>query len=212
MNQRGLLFVVAAPSGAGKTTLCKALMESIIKRGGKELSWSVSYTTRSPREGEADGRDYHFVDEGTFESMAAGGEFAEWAAVHGRKYGTSKSSLEQAAASGLDLLMEIDIQGARQLRDKYKDACFIFILPPSWDALVRRLRGRGTEPPEEVEKRLLRARQEILEWPWFDYIIINDDFDKAVDRLCAVVTCMRSGKKPMEPLVEKILRGLEEER
>jgi guanylate kinase len=209
MTQPGLLFVVAAPSGAGKTSLCKALLARLKEEGERELSWSCSYTTRPPREGEVPDRDYFFVDEMAFDRMVAAGEFAEWAIVHGRRYGTSRAYLEKAAGKGHDLLVEIDIQGARQLRDKYPRACFIFILPPSWEALEQRLKARGTESEAEVEKRLLRAREEILEWSWFDYIIINDDFDKAVDQLRGVVFAFCSKREVMAPRVEPILRSVQ---
>ena len=207
MTERGLLFVVAAPSGAGKTSLCKALLERIKKDGDKGLHWSVSYTTRKPRQGEVNGRDYFFVDDEAFDRMAAGNEFAEWAHVHDRRYGTSKSYLEESALQGIDLLLEIDVQGARNLREKYQEACFIFILPPSWQVLEERLRGRGTEAVEEVVRRLQRAKEEILEYRRFDYIIINDDFAKAVDCLRAIVVGKRSEKKAMESAAGEILRG-----
>jgi guanylate kinase len=168
----------------------------------------VSYTTRARRPGERHGRDYFFVDDATFDRMIERDEFAEWAHVHGRRYGTSKQYLEQSAAAGRDLLVEIDTQGARQLREKYVNACFIFILPPSWRALSRRLQGRGTEPAEEVRRRLKRAHQEILEWKRFNYIIINDDFDRAVDRLAAVVCARRMEKAVMGPRAQKVIHGL----
>jgi guanylate kinase len=207
-TQPGLLFVVAAPSGAGKTSLCKALMARMRERGERPLHWSVSYTTRARRPGERHGRDYFFVDDATFDRMIERDEFAEWAHVHRRRYGTSKKYLEKSAADGRDLLVEIDTQGARQLRKKYGNACFIFILPPSWPALSRRLKGRGTESAEEVRRRLRRAHQEILEWKRFNYIIINDDFDRAVDRLAAVVCAERQEKAVMGPAAEAVIHGL----
>ncbi|HUT53294.1 MAG TPA: guanylate kinase [bacterium] len=206
-TQPGLLFVVAAPSGAGKTSLCKALLERMRKDGERELHWSVSYTTRQRRRGERHGRDYFFVDDAAFDRMIAADEFAEWAHVHGRRYGTSKAYLEKSAAAGRDLLVEIDTQGARQLKRKYKNACFIFVLPPSWPVLERRLTGRGTEGAEEIKLRLKRAHQEILEWRRFNYIILNDDFNKAVDRLAAVVAAKRLEQAAMEPVATKVMRG-----
>ncbi len=202
---RGLLFVVAAPSGAGKTTLCRSLMQRLEQEGVPGLDWSVSYTTRQQRQGEEHGRDYFFVDDETFDRMVEGGEFAEWAKVHERRYGTSKKYLEQKHHQGVDLLLEIDTQGASQLREEYKQACFIFILPPSWQVLEQRLKGRATEKEVQVKTRLDRAKQEILEWRWFDYIIVNDDFDVAVDRLRAVVVAERHRTRVMAPRVGPII-------
>lgn len=208
MSDSGLLFVVAAPSGAGKTSLCKALLTRLNQEGERELYWSCSYTTRAPREGEVHGRDYFFVDDPTFERMVQRGEFAEWAEVHDRRYGTSRSYLEQAAAEGRDLLVEIDIQGAGNLRRQYQKAGFIFILPPSWEVLEQRLNGRGTESAEEVGRRLATAKKEMLEWTWFDYIIVNDRFDAAVDRLRAVVMAARAKREVMSVAVKEILSGV----
>ena len=205
MTERGQLFVVSAPSGAGKTTLCKALIARMTAEREQELCWSVSYTTRKPREGEVHGRDYFFVDDAAFDRMMAEGAFAEWAHVHGKRYGTSQDYLEEMARRGQDLLIEIDVQGARQLRGQYRQAHFIFILPPTWETLESRLRGRGTEPEPEVQKRLLRARDEMLEWSGFDYIIINDDFTRALDRLRAVVLAARADKDIMQTTVARIL-------
>jgi guanylate kinase len=207
-GKAGLLFVVAAPSGAGKTSLCKALMERLQKSGEAGLRWSCSYTTRKPREAELPGRDYFFIDDSTFDAMIAAGDFIEWAHIHGRRYGTSRSYLEDARRQGVDLLLEIDIQGARALREKNLGANFIFILPPSWRALTERLRGRGTEAEDEVRRRLETAKTEMLEWTWFEYIIINDDFDRAVDRLRALVLACRSRAEAMAPEVERIVAEL----
>lgn len=210
-KRRGLLFVVAAPSGAGKTTLCKALMERMEKDGEPPFHWSISYTTRSPRQGEEDGRDYFFIGGEEFDRMVKAGEFAEWAEVHDKRYGTSKAGLEQAAQEGRDLLVEIDIQGANNLRGQYRDACFIFILPPSWGSLEERLRGRNTESADEVNRRLVTAGKEVLEWKKFDYIIVNDRFGKAVDHLRSVVLAERSKKEVMELEVGQLLAGFKKE-
>lgn len=208
-NKPGLLLVVAAPSGAGKTSLCKALLQRLQDDGEPELRWSCSYTTRKPRQGEVDGRDYFFVDEATFDRMVGANEFVEWANVHGRRYGTSRAYLEQARDQGVDLLLEIDLQGARNLHGQDLKAHFVFILPPSWAELESRLRGRGTEGEEEVRRRLNTARQEMLEWAWFQYIIVNDDFNRAVDRLRAIVLTARSGREAMAAKVQGILADLE---
>jgi len=195
---------VAAPSGAGKTTLCKALLERIETEGGQSLQWSISYTTRKKRAGEENGRDYFFIDDQAFDRMIEADDFVEWAKVHGRRYGTSRHYLEQALEKGHDLLVEIDTQGARQLKDKLPGACFIFILPPDWGALEKRLTGRGTEGEEEVKRRLTRAHQEILAWSWFDYIIVNDEFEAAVDDMSAVVKARRLVREHVAPVVESI--------
>lgn len=205
----GLLFVVAAPSGAGKTSLCRELLARLQKDGEPELRWSCSYTTRKPRAGEVHGRDYFFVDDPTFDQMIAADEFVEWAHVHGRRYGTSRAYLDQARAQGVDLLLEIDIQGARSLKGQELEARFVFVLPPSWSALEARLRGRGTEAEEEVRRRLATAKKEMLEWNWFHYIIVNDDFVRAVDRLRAIVLACRSGREVMAREVSGILADLE---
>lgn len=205
MSEKGLVFVVAAPSGAGKTSLCHALLQRLREEGQCELFWSVSYTTRPAREGEVNGRDYFFVDDTTFDRMVENREFAEWAWVHNRRYGTSRAYLEESTRQGKDLLLEIDIQGARNLQSQYRQAVFIFILPPSWEALVQRLRRRGTESPEEVERRLDTAKNEMREWSWFDYIIVNDDFSAAVDRLRAVVLASRARRETMASTVQEIL-------
>lgn len=209
-DKPGLLFVVAAPSGAGKTSLCKALLKRLSDDGDPELRWSCSYTTRKPRAGEENGRDYFFVDDATFDAMIARNDFVEWAHVHGRRYGTSRSYLDQAREQGVDLLLEIDIQGARSLKDQDLEARFVFVLPPSWAALEGRLRGRGTEAEEEVRRRLDTAKKEMLEWNWFHYIIVNDDFDRAVDRLRAIVLSGRCGREVMAPEVREILADLEQ--
>ncbi len=203
----GLLFFVAAPSGAGKTSLCRALMERLITEGEKPLSWSCSYTTRPSRAGEVHGRDYFFVDDVTFDRMVADDEFAEWAVVHSHRYGTSKSHLEDAARQGIDLLVELDIQGAKQLKARFESDIFIFVLPPRREVLEERLRRRGSEKEEDIRNRLETAREEMLEWSWFNYIIINEDFDRAVELMRAVVMANRCRKRAVETVVESILKS-----
>jgi len=203
----GLLFFVAAPSGAGKTSLCRALMDRLAEEGEKPLHWSCSYTTRPARKGEVDGKDYFFVDDDTFDRMIADDEFAEWAEVHDRRYGTSKTYLENAAQEGMDLLVELDIQGAKQLKAKFESDIFIFILPPRREVLEERLRYRGSESEENIKNRLETARKEMLEWSWFNYIIINEDFDRAVELMRSVVMANRCRKNVVEPLVESILKS-----
>lgn len=210
MESKGLLFIVSAPSGAGKTSLCKEVLRRFEARGSRPLRWSCSYTTRPPREGEVHGKDYFFVSDAEFDRMIREGEFAEWAQVHGRRYGTSLRYLEQAEAEGIDLLLEIDCQGARQLREKYPRGRFIFVLPPSWRALKQRLLGRRTESAAEVEQRLETARREVQEWGMYDYLVINDDFASAVEELWAVITAEGCRREPRREVVEKVLQTFSE--
>jgi guanylate kinase len=184
----GTLFIVSAPSGAGKSSLVKAALDD-----DQRLALSVSYTTRPPRAGEVDGREYHFVDRKTFESMLERGDFLESAEVHGNRYGTSHKWIEEARARGLDIMLEIDWQGARQVRKAFPDATSIFILPPppALPELERRLRGRGQDDEQAIQRRLRDAREEIGHAAEFDYVIINNDFEEARRDLAAVVRSVR---------------------
>ncbi len=185
---KGSLFIVSAPSGAGKSSLVKAALAE-----DKRLALSVSYTTRSPRAGEQNGREYHFVDRKTFDAMLQRGDFLESAEVHGNRYGTSQRWIEEARSRDLDILLEIDWQGARQVRKAFSDAVSIFILPPPpvLDQLERRLRGRGQDPEEAIQRRLRDAREEIGHVAEFDYVIINNEFDEARRDLAAIVRATR---------------------
>lgn len=147
----------------------------------------MSFTTREKRTGEVDGVDYHYVDQATFDTMVAGQQMAEWAEVHGNRYGTSLATLETAAADGVDLLLDIDYQGAAQLKQNFPHGIFIFILPPSLAELERRLRGRETDSEKVIERRLQNASREIAESNWYDYQVVNDDFSVALDQLCAII-------------------------
>ena len=178
----GRLFVITAPSGAGKTSLIKALLED-----EPGLRLSTSYTTRAPRPGEQDGREYHFVDEPTFLAMRARGEFLENAEVHGNRYGTSKKTIESALEQGQDLILEIDWQGARQVRALYPQCVGIFILPPSLEELERRLRGRGQDAESVIQRRLANAQAEMAHAGEFKYAIINKDFTTARQELARIV-------------------------
>ena len=181
-KQRGRLFVIAAPSGAGKTSLVRALMER-----EPSLGFSVSYTTRRQRPTETHGRDYFFVTPGEFEAMAARGEFLEHARVFDNRYGTARGQVETALAAGRNLILEIDWQGARQVRSAMPECVSIFILPPSRAELERRLRGRGTDAEEGLQRRLRDAASDMTHWNEFDYVVVNDDFATALDDLLAVV-------------------------
>ena len=184
---RGNLFVISAPSGAGKSTILKKLLAAV-----PNLSFSVSHTTRSPRPGESNGREYHFVDRTAFEGMRADQAFLEWAEVHGNLYGTSRAAIEAQQAQGIDVFLDIDVQGAKQLRDcGLPGVVFLFIAPPSWAELERRLRGRGTDPEETVQLRLSNARREMEDADRYDYLVINDRLDEAVEVLRAVVIAER---------------------
>ena len=178
----GRLFVIAAPSGAGKTSLVKALMERVPR-----LAFSVSHTTRKPRPNEVDGRDYHFVDPATFHRMIAAGDFLEHARVFDNLYGTGRRQVEAALARGQDLVLEIDWQGARQVRARMPEALDIFILPPSRAALAARLRGRGTDSPEVIARRLADSVTELSHWAEFRHVIVNDRFEQACADLESIV-------------------------
>jgi guanylate kinase len=178
----GNLFIVSAPSGAGKTSMVNALLAH-----NKEIALSVSYTSRPPRPGETDGVDYHFVSRETFLSMARHGDFLESAEVYGNLYGTSQSWIESQTAGGRDILLEIDWQGAAQVRKKFPDCISIFILPPTLQALETRLKGRAQDSAEVIARRILSAREDITHVAEFDYVIINDKLDEALRQLDAVV-------------------------
>ena len=182
----GSLIVVSAPSGGGKSSLVNAVLAE-----DKTLMLSVSHTTRSPRPGERNGREYHFVDTATFEAMAARGEFLERARVHGNLYGTSKHWIEETRARGFDIVLEIDWQGAQQVRHLFPDAMTIFILPPSIEELERRLRARGKDSEATIRERLANAADEIAHGTEFDYVIINNNFEEAKQDLAAVVRAAR---------------------
>ena len=174
--------MVSAPSGAGKTSLCRELIDRL-----ENLRHSVSFTTRGKREGEVEGVDYHFVDKPTFKGMIEQDQLAEWAEVHGNHYGTSLQTLQLATDEGVDLLLDIDCQGAAQLKSNYPGGVFIFILPPSYSELERRLRGRETDSDDVIERRLRNSELEIAEANKYDYLVVNDDFDVALEQLCAII-------------------------
>ena len=204
MANRGHLYVIAAPSGAGKTSLLQALM-----RRRPALSFSVSCTTRAPRPHEQDGRDYHFISRGEFEQLIAAGEFIEHADVFGNLYGTRRAVVELALTEGRDLILEIDWQGARQVRERLPEAIQIFILPPSWAELEARLRGRGTDSPGVIARRLAESKSEMSHWREFDYIVVNREFGAALAELEAIFDGNGAASRPDRPelavLAEKLL-------
>jgi guanylate kinase len=182
----GNLIIITAPSGAGKTSLVKGLLAN-----DGQTRLSVSYTTRKPRPGEANGVDYHFVDQAKFLQMLGDAEFMESAEVHGAHYGTSQSLVDRALQAGNDVVLEIDWQGAEQIRRLYPEAVSIFILPPSMEALEQRLHGRGQDSADVIARRLAAAREEMSHVSEFDYVIMNDDFQVALEDLCAIVRSRR---------------------
>ena len=185
-NSKGSLFIVSAPSGAGKTTLLRRLMDEV---GG--LAFAISHTTREPRGGEQEGRDYYFVSPAEFLRMRDAGEFIEWAEVHGNYYGTSRSMLDSMMETGTDVLHDIDVQGARQIRDSGMEAVFVFILPPSLAVLEDRLRGRESDPEEVIDRRLRNAAGEVEGYFQYDYVILNDDLEQALGDFKSVVAARR---------------------
>jgi guanylate kinase len=197
-----LLLIISSPSGAGKTTLCNRLRAEF-----PALAFSVSHTTRKPRANEQDGREYHFVDHNEFRTLVGRGAFAEWAEVHGNLYGTSLREVENARAKNASgILFDIDYQGARQIRAKVPEAITVFILPPSMEELERRLRGRASDDEAVVQKRLAKARDEIANYALFDYLVVNDDLDRAYDRLRGVVLAESARRQRKAVLAETLLR------
>jgi guanylate kinase len=186
MEYPGNLFVVAAPSGAGKSSLVSALLQV-----DSHLVVAVSHTTRAPRGQEQQGREYHFTDEATFRAMVEHGDFLEWAEVHGNLYGTSRSAIEERITGGQDVVLEIDWQGALQIRKLFPNAVLVFILPPSWDELQQRLNRRGEDQPDVINQRMANARIEVSQARHFDFVIINALFETALFDLKAIVHSQR---------------------
>ncbi|MCC6523088.1 MAG: guanylate kinase [Polyangiaceae bacterium] len=195
-----VMLIVSSPSGAGKTTLCNRLREEF-----GDIRFSVSHTTRLARPNEVDGREYHFVSDAAFERMVRERAFAEWAAVHDRRYGTSKREIEAARAEARGVLFDIDYQGARQIKAHYPDAVGGFVLPPSLEELERRLRGRGTESEEATVRRLAAAKREIAHYGLFDYVVVNDELERAYERLRSVVLAERCRRARHAQRCEELL-------
>ena len=199
-NRLGTIFVISAPSGAGKTTLIQKLRASV--RG---LAFSVSYTTRPPREGEKNGREYFFVSAEEFKQRKAQGEFAEWARVHNHYYGTSWRKLREAQEIGQDILLDIDVQGHRKLRRRIPETVSIFVLPPSFAVLKRRLRHRHEDAPEVIAERLAMSREEVAHWKEYDYLIVNDRLLVAAEALRNIVLASRMRRQCQERRIEDII-------
>ena len=206
-RSRGLLFVVSAPSGTGKTTLVERLVDQT-----PHLKLSRSYTSRAARQGETDGVDYNFVTRERFEAMAAAGEFLEWADVFGNLYGTSAADTERILESGADVVLVIDVYGARQVRVRGVETTAIFVMPPSLEALERRLRGRSKDSEEAMQQRLRVARQEVAAFGEYDFVVVNDEVTAAVDRLRSIVLAERARLKCMRGPAETIVRTFSENR
>jgi guanylate kinase len=199
-RSRGLLFVVSAPSGTGKTTVVERLVQIF-----PDLGMSRSYTSRALRDGEKDGVDYNFITRERFEGMVADDAFLEWADVFGNLYGTGKAETERELSDGRDLVLVIDVQGARQVRSHGAQAIGIFVLPPSFEALEHRLRGRSKDSEEAIRKRLATARREVRAVAEYEYVIVNDELDACVDRLRSIVLAERARPRVMGPTVARIV-------
>jgi guanylate kinase len=198
---RGTLFVVSSPSGGGKGTIIRHVLDCV-----DNLSYSVSYTTRAPRQSEVDGREYFFVSLETFDEMVAAGEFLESACVHGNFYGTSKEQILSETAAGSDIILEVDVQGAASVRKLLMDSVSIFILPPSYEVLKQRLIARGTDSPQQLEVRLRNAPEELKQYSAFDYVIINDEIDRAAAQLASIIYAERARCMRQEPLVREVIQ------
>ena len=204
-GRRGLLFVVSAPSGTGKTTVVERLVQAV-----PDLSLSRSYTSRPARPGEADGVDYNFITRARFEEMIAADDFLEWADVFGNLYGTCGSDAGRELGAGRDLVLVIDVQGARQVRRRCPDTVGVFVLPPDFATLERRLRGRSKDPEDAIQRRLRTARAEVAAVTEYEYVVVNDELEACVDRLRAIVLAerarLRSARPAVEAIVESFLR------
>lgn len=199
-KRKGLLFIVSGASGTGKSTLCRAMVKIF-----PQLHFSVSYTTRLKRPGDENGRDYYFISPEEFQKMIDRGEFAEWAEIYGHRYGTSRIILEKFRDEGRDVILDIDGQGAKQLRHNNWGGIFVFILPPSLKELEHRLANRHTEGKVALEERLRKAKDEMKEARWYDYLIVNDDLEKAQELLKAIILAEHCRREEMAGFLEDLL-------
>jgi guanylate kinase len=201
---QGILFVISSPSGGGKGTLIRRLLERV-----PGVGYSVSWTTRAPRPGERDGVNYRFVSAEEFARMREARGFLEWAVVHGHLYGTTRAAVRQETAAGRDIILEIDVQGARAIRETMNSVVSVFILPPSFEVLRARLSARMTERPEELELRLRNARGEVAQYAHFDYLILNDEVERAAAQLASVVLAERARRERQEWVARRVLATFE---
>lgn len=208
--QRGELFILSAPSGTGKTTLIRSLLNGGL--GGCAVAFSVSHTTRRPRAGEIDGRDYHFVSAETFQAMIAAGLFLEWAKVHDNCYGTSWAEVTPRLERGTDVLMDIDVQGAERVLARFPEAHSIFVMPPSYEALAQRLAQRGLDDPQAIARRLAVAESEIRRFDRYKYVIINDDARRASEVLAAIILEKRYRQEHVRRRIQEILEDFQRRR
>jgi guanylate kinase len=204
-GRRGILFVVSAPSGTGKTTVVERLVQVV-----PDLALSRSYTSRQLRPGETDGVDYNFITRTRFEEMVEAGEFLEWADVFGNLYGTCATDVERELAHGRDIVLVIDVQGARQVRLRYAHTVGVFVLPPSFEVLEQRLRGRSKDPEDAIQRRLRTARNEVAAFADYDYVVVNDELDAAVERLRAIVLAERARLRSVREQIENIIESFTE--
>lgn len=196
MKREGLLYIISAPSGAGKTTLLKRVMHYF-----PDIRFSISYTTRPRRSGERDGEDYHFISPQQFQQMMEKEAFAEWAEVLGNRYGTALDSIRESQSQGVDLILDIDSQGARQIEERFNGGVFIFILPPSFEVLKQRLKARKVDRQQVIQFRVAQARNEMKQARWYDYIIVNDRIEEAVEQLKSIIIAERCRR---ERVLERI--------
>ncbi|HBL30625.1 MAG TPA: guanylate kinase [Acidobacteria bacterium] len=206
---RGELFILSAPSGAGKTTLIQALLKGGFARFG-DIEFSVSHTTRAPRQGECDGVDYHFIDHATFLDMIAADRFLEWAQVHDNYYGTSRDEVAPRLERGVDVLLDIDVQGAEQVLARMPEAHSIFVMPPSFDALRQRLQGRGLDEPGRIARRLAVSLSEVERYERYGYVIINEDASRASEALAAIILEKRHRRERMLGRIQEILKDFQD--
>ena len=206
---RGELFILSAPSGAGKTTLIQSLLNGGFARFGG-IEFSVSHTTRKPRQGEADGVDYHFIDHATFLDMIAADRFLEWAQVHDNFYGTSRDEVIPRLERGIDVLLDIDVQGAEQVLTRMPEAHSIFVMPPSFAALEQRLESRGLDAAERIARRLAVSLSEIERYERYGYVIINDDASRASEALAAIILEKRHRRERMLDRIQEILKDFQD--
>jgi guanylate kinase len=198
-SRRGKLIVIAGPSGVGKGSVVRRLLDRDGAEGQAHLAYSISVKTRAPRANERDGREYHFISEAAFDAMLQNDELLEWAPFVDHRSGTPRKFVEDSLAAGRDVILEIDVKGAEQVRAEVPDATLIFLAPPSMEELERRLRGRGTEDDERIARRLDTAAWEMTQRGWFDHVVVNDDLERAADEVAAIIEASRTGHTSGHP-------------